>query len=294
MIAADPHAADAAAGTAHAGADAAAAAAPHAGAAFDPGSYILHHILDAKTLEVPGTGREIALPTLHLGPLDLSITRNVVMMWIASAILIVIFTIAARRAKEPVPRGLRNALEALVVWVRDEIARKNIGHGADRYLPFLLTLFFFVLTCNLLGLVPGLATATSAIGVTAALAAMTLVMIQFAGIREYGVVQHFRNLIPHGIPIALLPIMIVVELLGVLSRPFALAIRLFANMTAGHVVILSLIGLIFILQSPYVGAVSVPFTLFILLLELLVAFIQAYIFTMLAALFIGMSAHPAH
>jgi F-type H+-transporting ATPase subunit a len=100
--------------------------------------------------------------------------------------------------------------------------------------------------------------------------------------------------VPHGIPVLLLPVMIVVEALGVLSRPFALAIRLFANMTAGHVIILSLIGLIFILQTPWVGLAAVPFSLFIFLLELLVAFIQAYIFTMLASVFIGMSAHPAH
>jgi F-type H+-transporting ATPase subunit a len=264
------------------------------GQGFDAGHYILHHILDSKTIEIPWSGREIALPTIHLFGLDLSITRNVVMMWIASAILIVLFSLAARRVKDPVPRGLHNVLETLVLWVRNDIARKNIGHGADRYLPFLLTLFFFVLACNLLGLVPGMATATSAIGVTASLAAMTLGIIQWAGIREYGVVKHFKNLIPHGIPVLLLPVMIVVELLGVLSRPFALAIRLFANMTAGHVIILSLIGLIFILQTPWVGLAAVPFSLFIFLLEVLVAFIQAYIFTMLASLFIGMSAHPAH
>jgi F-type H+-transporting ATPase subunit a len=281
------------AGAAHA-AQAAGGAEGAQGAGFDAGHYILHHILDAQTIEIPWSGKEIHLPTLHLGGFELPITRNVVMMWIASAILLVLFTLAARRAKEPVPRGLRNVLETLMLWVRDEIARKNIGHGADRYLPFLLTLFFFVLTCNLLGLVPGMATATSAIGVTASLATMTLGMIQFAGIREYGVLKHFKNLIPHGIPWWLLPIMIVVELLGVLSRPFALAIRLFANMTAGHVVILSLIGIIFLLETPWVGLAAVPFSLFIFLLELLVAFIQAYIFTMLASLFIGMSAHPAH
>ena len=123
---------------------------------------------------------------------------------------------------------------------------------------------------------------------------MTLVMIQFAGIREYGLVRHFKNLVPHGLPVLLLPVMIVVELLGMLSRPFALCIRLFANMTAGHVMILSLIGLIFILETPWVGLAAVPFRLFVFLLELLVAFIQAYIFTMLASLFIGMSVHPAH
>jgi F-type H+-transporting ATPase subunit a len=267
---------------------------PAHGGGFDAGPYILHHILDAQTIEIPWSGKEIHLPTLHLGSFDLPITRNVVMMWVASAILVVLFTLAARRSKEPVPRGLRNVLETLVLWVRDDIARKTIGHGADRYLPFLLTLFFFVLTCNLLGLIPGMGTATSVISVTAALATMALVMIQFAGIREYGVVKHFKNLVPHGIPIWLLPVMIVVEALGILSRPFALAIRLFANMTAGHVVILSLVGIIFLLQTPWVAFAAVPFTLFIFLLEILVCFIQAYIFTMLASLFIGMSAHPAH
>ena len=275
-----------------AGAHAAAPATP--GGGFDAGPYILHHILDANTIEIPWSGKEIQLPTLHLGSFELPITRNVVMMWVASAILVVLFTLAARRAKEPVPRGLRNVLETLMLWVRDDIARKTIGHGADRYLPFLLTLFFFVLTCNLLGLVPGMGTATSVISVTAALATMALVMIQFAGIREYGVVKHFKNLVPHGIPLWLLPVMIVVEALGILSRPFALAIRLFANMTAGHVVILSLVGIIFLLQTPWVALAAVPFTLFIFLLEILVCFIQAYIFTMLASLFIGMSAHPAH
>jgi F-type H+-transporting ATPase subunit a len=273
---------------------AAAATPPAQGGGFDAGPYILHHILDSNTIEIPWSGRAIHLPTLHLGSFELPITRNVVMMWVASAILIVLFTLAARRAKDPVPRGLRNVLETLVLWVRDEIVRKNIGHGGDRYLPFLLTLFFFVLTCNLLGLVPGMGTATSAISVTAALATMALVMIQFAGIREYGVVKHFKNLVPHGIPILLLPVMIVVEALGILSRPFALAMRLFANMTAGHVVILSLVGIIFLLQTPWVALAAVPFTLFIFLLEILVCFIQAYIFTMLASLFIGMSAHPAH
>jgi len=278
----------------HAVQAAAAAAPPAHGGAFDAGPYILHHILDSNTIEIPWSGKEIHLPTLHLGSFALPITRNVVMMWVASAILVVLFTLAARRAKEPVPRGLRNVLETLMLWVRDDIARKTIGHGADRYLPFLLTLFFFVLTCNLLGLIPGMGTATSAISVTAALATMALVMIHFAGIREYGVIKHFKNLVPHGIPLLLLPVMIVVEALGILSRPFALAIRLFANMTAGHVVILSLVGIIFLLQTPWVALAAVPFTLFILLLELLVCFIQAYIFTMLASLFIGMSAHPAH
>ncbi len=149
--------------------------------------------------------------------------------------------------------------------------------------------------CNLLGLVPWGATATGNIGVTAALAGMAFLMIQWAGIREYGVIGHFKNLIPSGLPAWLLPIMIPVEILGMFTKPFALCIRLFANMTAGHVVILSLFGLIFILKQVWVGVVlSVPFALFINGIEILVGVLQAYIFTMLTSLFIGMSAHPQH
>jgi len=271
-----------------------AAAAGHAEDGFDAGQLIMHHILDARTIEIPFTSRVIHLPEIHAGGLDLSITRAVVMMWIASGLLLLVFWLAARRAKDPVPRGLRGLLEILIVYIRDDVARKAIGHHADRYVGYLLTVFFFILTCNLLGLIPGMATATSNISVTAALAAIAFLVIQAGGIREYGLVGHFRNLVPPGLPAWLLPIMIPVELLGVFTKPFALAIRLFANMTAGHVVILSLISIIFILKTSAAAAVSVPFALFIYLLEILVAFLQAYIFTMLTSLFIGMSVHPAH
>ena len=138
-------------------------------------------------------------------------------------------------------------------------------------------------------------TATGNISVTAGLAIMAFIMVQVAGMRENGVLGHFKNLLPRGIPVALVPLMIVVELMGMLTKPFALCIRLFANMTAGHVVILSLISLVFILKSVWVGAfLSVPFALFISAIELLVIFLQAYIFTMLTSLFIGMSVHPQH
>jgi F-type H+-transporting ATPase subunit a len=143
--------------------------------------------------------------------------------------------------------------------------------------------------------VPYGATATSNIGVTATLAGLAFVVTQGSGIRQYGVVGHFKNLVPHGLPAWLLPVMIPVEILGMLAKPFALCVRLFANMTAGHVVIVSLISLVFILKSVLVGVLlSVPFALFINGIELLVAFLQAYIFTMLTSLFIGMSVHPSH
>ena len=269
-------------------------AAADSAAPFEAGPYITHHILDSNTIEVPFTEHEIHLPAIHVGPLDLSITRAVVMMWLASAILIALFAIAARRAKEPVPRGLRNALEMLILFIRDDLARKNIGPHGDRYVPYLLTTFFFILACNLLGLVPGLSTATGSISVTAALAILSFLTTQGAGIREHGFARHFGNLLPHGLPAWIVPVMLPVEILSMFTKPFALTMRLFANMTAGHVVILSLISIIFIMKSVLWAGMSVPFALFIYVLELLVGFLQAYIFTMLTSLFIGMSVHPSH
>jgi len=279
-----------------------------AGHAADPGEQILHHILDSNVIEIPFTDKVIPLPTIHLpesfpliGGADFSITKHVVMMWIACALLLFLFGRAARQAKQPVPSGLRNMLEALIVFLRDEVARKSIPHGADRYLGFLMSTFFFILMCNLLGLVPSMATATGNISVTAGLALVAFVVIQAGGIREYGVIKHFKNLVPPGLPMWLVPIMFVLELLSMFIKPFALCIRLFANMMAGHVVILAFISLIFILAamfSPIIGWAASPiavfFALFVYLLEILVALLQAYIFTMLTAQFIGMSVHPAH
>jgi F-type H+-transporting ATPase subunit a len=268
------------------------AAAAHGGE-FDAGEYIFHHLGDSQVLELPVVG-EVHLPTVHLGPVALPVTRHVVMMWTASVLILALLW-AANRRRSLVPKGIHNLVESIVVFVRDELARKNIGHHGDRFVPYLLTTFVFILTCNLLGLIPYAATATGNIGVTAALAGMAFLMIQLAGIREYGLLGHFKNLVPPGMPAWLLPIMIPVEILGMFTKPFALCIRLFANMIAGHVVILSLIGLVFILGSAWVGAfLTVPFALFINGIEILVACLQAYIFTMLTSLFIGMSVHPQH
>lgn len=266
----------------------------HAEGAFNPGETIMHHITDSREIEIPFTSHAIHLPKLEVAGIDVSITRNVVMMWIACAILLTLFVLAARRAKDAVPRGLRGGIEMLILFVRDDIVHRAIPHGGEQYMGYLLTTFFFILSCNFIGLIPGMSTPTSNISVTAALALIAFLMIQFAGIREQGVVQHFKNLIPPGLPKWLLPIMIPVEFLGMFTKPFALCVRLFANMTAGHVAILSLIFLIFILKTIFAAVLSVPFALFVYVLEILVAFIQAFIFTMLAALFIGMSAHPAH
>ena len=251
------------------------------GAEPNIGEIILHHVLDTNILDIKIFG------------INFSITKHVIMMWIVSALLVFIFRFAFREQRL-VPHGIANLLEAIVVFLRDEVILPNMGEEGRPYLPYLLTVFFFILFCNLLGLIPFAATATGNVSVTAALALMSLVMIQVGGIKEHGMKHHLQNLIPHGIPIWLLPIMIPVEIMGQFTKPFALCIRLFANMTAGHIVILSFLSMIFILKSIMISPIAVFFALFISLLELFVAFLQAYIFTMLTALFIGMSIHPQH
>jgi F-type H+-transporting ATPase subunit a len=256
--------------------------------------WIMHHVLDAREIDLTPFG-VIHLPNIELFGIDLSITKHIVFMWIAILVLVIAF-ITARKAykKSLIPRGITNLLEVLIVFVRDEIARPTIGYGFEKFLPYLLTVFFFILTCNFLGLIPYGSTATSNISVTATLATISFFVIQIGGIMKNGFFGYFKGLIPHGIPFWLLPIMFVVEILGLFTKPFALAIRLFANMTAGHIVIMALIGLIFILRTYFVVPVSVSFALFIFLLEILVALIQAYIFTMLSSLFIGMAYHQEH
>jgi F-type H+-transporting ATPase subunit a len=250
-------------------------------------NWIIHHILDHDF---------IMFSPIHIGSftLDLSITNKVFMMMISALILVVILTLAARSNKKNlVPKGFGNFIEMIVIFLRDEIVIPTMGEGGHKYLPFFSTMFLFILTCNLLGLVPFMTTATGNVSITAGLAIITFVMIQVLGIKKNGFFGYFKSMVPPGIPMFVLPVMIIVEFLGMLTKPFALCIRLFANMTAGHVVILALIGLIFSLGY---GAtpVSISFALFIEVLEILVSLLQAYIFTILSALFIGMAVHPAH
>lgn len=256
------------------------------------GDAILHHVQDTDIVDLWPLGH-LTLPDIHLFGIDFSITKHLVMMWIASILLVAIFSLAYRKPRV-VPTGIGNLLEALVVFLRDEVILPATGEEGKRYLPFLLTVFFFILFCNLLGLIPYSGTATGNVTVTAALALIALAMIQFSGIQQHGLMHHLHNLVPPGIPAWLLPIMIPVEIMGQFTKPFALCIRLFANMIAGHIVIFSFLGLIFVFESIWISPVSVAFALFISLLELFIAFLQAYIFTMLTSLFMGMSIHPQH
>ena len=227
-------------------------------------------------------------------PLDFSITKNVVLLFLIALIMFLAFTAVARSYKKnpKAPKGVANLLETLVVFVRDDIAVPNIGnHKYERYMPYLLTVFFLILIGNLLGLVPIISgTLTNDIVFTGTLAVITFLITTFSGNRNYW--QHIFA--TPGVPKWLAPIMIPVEIIGMLTKPFSLMIRLFANITAGHVIILSLIGLIFTLETIFVSPVSVGFSLFISILELLVAFIQAYVFTLLSALFIGGAVAEEH
>ncbi|WP_026836898.1 F0F1 ATP synthase subunit A [Gillisia sp. JM1] len=219
---------------------------------------------------------------------DFSITKNVAAMFITVILMLIFFLSLANYHKKnsKAPSGFNNALEALVLFVRDEIAIPQIGEKQYmKFMPFLLTVFFFIWITNLLGLLPGAANVTGNIAVTVSLGLFTLALIIINGNKAYW--KHIFWM--PGIPTWVKPILAIVEGAGVIIKPIALMIRLFANITAGHIIILSLIGLIFILENAGVAGISVPFALFITILELLVAFLQAFIFTILSALFIGMA-----
>ena len=259
----------------------------------DP-SWIMHHVLDGNSISLEPFGT-IYLPHFHLWGLDLSITKHVFFIFLIAVILITLATtVAGSYKKSVIPKRFTNLFEILVIFVRDEIVQPSIGKGYEAFLPYLLTLFFFILLSNLFGLIPYSTTVTGNIAVTAALASISFIATQFAGIKSHGAIKYLKGLVPSGMPGWILIIIIPLEVLGLFTKPFALCIRLFANMIAGHIVIFSLLGLIFIMHTIYVAPVSVGFALFIELLELLVAVIQAYIFTMLTALFIGMSVHSDH
>jgi len=261
------------------------------------GQWILGHIQDSNEWHLP-FGIHINLPQFEpvqfLGmTFDFSITNHILMTWIAAIILILMFLSIRKGA--PVQRGLGMFLEMIVVFIRDEIAIKNVGDKfGKKFTPLLVVIFLFILISNFMGLIPLFTTSTSNISITAALAVIVFAANQIYGIKEVGVIKYYVGLVPHGVPIFLWPLMFVVELIGLIAKHVVLMIRLFANMTAGHIVLFALVGLVVVFKSYYISVVSVPFGLFVYFLEILVAVIQAYIFTLLSALFIGMSVNPDH
>ncbi|MGH7585921.1 MAG: F0F1 ATP synthase subunit A, partial [Gemmatimonadales bacterium] len=249
-------------------------------------------------------------PDIHLGPLtiNLSPTKHVIYMLLAAGLVFLSMWLAGRalqrqRAAEKAPKGFGAAMEGLVLFVRNDIAIANIGRETGaRYAPFVMTLFFFVLYANLLGLVPWGASPTGNLAVTGALAILTFLTVEIGGFITLGPKGYFHTIFPH-VPglhgpgaVAMSIGMAPIEVLGKLVKPFALAVRLFGNMTAGHFVILSLFGIIFLFGNLQIwnwgiGVVTAALVLGIMLLELIVAFLQAYVFALLSAVFIGLMQH---
>jgi len=243
--------------------------------------YIMHHVKDSVLYEI------------HLFGFDLSITKHVLMIWIGAAILMIILPLIIR-SRSLAPKGPVNFIEWIVVFLKDGVIDPYLGEDGLKYGPYLLTAFFFILTLNLLGLVPMGATATGNISVTAAMALLTLIIVQFSSIRKYGFGGYIKSFVPPGLPFFVVPIIFVVEILGMLTKHFALAIRLLANMVAGHLVIFTILGLIFLFKNLLISPFPILGIIFVSLLEILIALIQAYIFTILSAVFIGAALHPQH
>jgi F-type H+-transporting ATPase subunit a len=243
---------------------------------------------------------------IHVGGLtiDLSPTKHLVFMLLSAALVAAVFilsagSIARAQAQGRPATGFAGAMEATALYIRQEVVLPNVGHHGEGFAPYLLTLFFFILAMNLLGLLPWGATATGNIAVTAALALIAFVVIEVTGMRTLGLKGYLKTIfyLPEGLPggiggtalkVLLLAVMTPIELIGKLAKPFALAVRLFANMTSGHVLVLALIGLTFLFKSYTVGIGASLLATGVMLLELFVAFLQAFVFTLLTSVFIGL------
>jgi F-type H+-transporting ATPase subunit a len=304
----------------------AAEAAHGAAEKYDAGKTIIEHVSNSS----------IDHPLIHLpkiAGIDFSVTKHVLMLWLVAAFLFVVLSWTLRRYRRqepPLPSGFANAVEFLVEWIRDAIVLPNVGKKwVNTWTPLLLTFFVFILCANAIGLIPvfevlgvldhfvlhtaegsfakqvmhGGTTATANFNVTAALATITFGAIIVAGSKAYGFVTHWKNLVPGGVSKFVYPILIPIEIMGMFVRPFALTMRLAANMTGGHIAILAILSFVFLFTELFgraiagigVGlAVSVPLAVGISGLEILVVLIQAYVFTLLTAVFIGMAIHVHH
>jgi len=304
-----------------------AAQAGHAAAGkFNAGETIIGHVANSSADH----------PLIHIGPyfgIDFSVTKHVFMVWLVAAVTFVVITSLVRRyLKQPerVPTGGMNVLEFLVEFLRDTVAEPNLGKKyMSAWAPLLLTLFFFILTANVMGMIPifdvltlldhyvlhsaedslvkgilhGGATATANFNVTAGLALITFVSIMIAGTKKHGFVQHWKNLVPPGLATPVYFLLVPLEFIGMLVRPFALTMRLAANMAGGHIAILAILSFVFIFTEMFASSAagmgigfgfSLPLAVAISGLELIVILVQAYVFTLLSAVFIGMAIHAHH
>src|SRR5712691_1072431 len=302
----------------------AAAAAHGAAEKFNAGEVIIHHVANSSVGE----------PLIHLPKIlgiDFSVTKHVLMLWLVAATLFVVVTWVVRRYLKQdrlIPSGFMNGLEAVVEFVRDDIVQPSVGRKwVATWAPLMLTLFFFILGSNAIGLVPvfdvlglldhfvlrtvehsflkqllhGGTTSTSNFNVTAALATITFCAIIVAGSKAHGFVKHWMNLVPHGLAWPIYILLIPIEIMGMFVRPFALTMRLAANMTGGHIAILAILSFVFLFTEMAgaaagigVGVLSLPLSIGISALEIIVVLVQAYVFTLLTAVFIGMAIHVHH
>ncbi len=301
---------------------------PDAGG-YDAGEVILHHVSNSSH-EHP----IFHLPTLF--GIDFSVTKHVLMLWITATLVFALVTWTVRkylRQERPIPHGFMNVLEAVVQYIKDSVVLPNVGAKyTPSWAPLILTFFFFILTANAIGIIPlfdvlgvinrfvfqvspedshsfinvllhGGTTATANYNVTAALALITFISIIVAGTKAHGFINHWKNLVPHGLAWPVYIILIPIEIIGMLVRPFALTMRLAANMTGGHIAILAILSFVFIFSGLFHSAlvgigvgtfVSIPLSVGISALELIVILVQAYVFTMLSAVFIGMAINVHH
>lgn len=281
------------------------------GGEINIGEIVLHHTADAYSIDFYPLGKLEwhKWPDIHIGnfAINLTPTKHVVFMVIAAVLVFLVMKLAGmalarQRAGEKAPRGFAAAMEGLVLFVRDEIAIANIGHDGAKFAPLIMTLFFFILFANLLGLLPWGASPTGNIAVTGALALLVFLTIEIGGFLKLGPKGYMRTIFPK-VPglggtggVVMSVAMAPIEIIGKLVKPFALAVRLFGNMTAGHFVILSLFGIVFLfgnlgVWSYGIAGVTVLLVVGIMLLELFVAFLQAYVFALLSAVFIGLMQH---
>jgi F-type H+-transporting ATPase subunit a len=229
----------------------------------------------------------------HTKVWDLSITKNVASLLLSTFILLAIFFAVAKgynTNRGKAPKGIQSFFEPVIVFIRDEVVKPNVGPKYDRYLPYLLTLFFFILINNLMGLLPGAANLSGNITVTLVLAFLTFIIVHFSANKHYWL----HLVAPTGVPPVMYPLFWIIEFIGVLMKPASLCIRLFANITGGHIIILSLLGLIFVFKSYVIGVGVGAFTLFMSGIEIMVAFIQAFIFTLLTSMYIGSAIEESH
>lgn len=245
--------------------------------------------------------------SIFIGPWQVSVSNHMFMVAVATAILLILIPLAARPGNGFVPRGLRNLLESICVFFREEVVRPVLKHHTDRYVGFIWTIFFFILTLNLLGLIPTEkivtlftgkpnhfgGAATSNIWVTGAMAIVVFIMFHSVGIKEQGLRKYLVNLAPP-VPLVLAPLIYFLEIVSSFIRPFTLAIRLFANIVAGHMIVATFIGLILVFQNYIVASASILFSVALTLLDVLVAFIQAFVFALLCTLYIGFAIESEH